>query len=411
MILTGERMILDRMKKETEIEHICRYKFAQQFVVGKRVLDAACGSGYGTKILAECAADVTGMDISAEAIAFAEKEYAQPNARYLVGSVDCLPFEDNSFDVIISFETIEHVNEVIQNSFLSEIKRVLKENGILIMSTPNKKKYTDERSGKHSEYHVKEFYVEEFRDFLGDKFDYVKFERQFYARSACIIDDESYQAQIEGFNEEGMYVVAIASDMNIKEMMNNSFVMRYPAKYERMNDYVQVFYSDTMSYSEENSQLVEIDNREEYHDVHIKLDGIRCRYLRIDPIKGRGMIRVTGIEIKLINGEKIQIDEYTSNASRKENGILYFCYNDPQIFIEFSEEYRIDLISFKFMIVNSKSYEDGEDPIVHLLYEENSNLKKVNDRLQKQITDIYDSKTWKIQQKIVKILEIFERKK
>ena len=233
MILTGERMILNRMRKETEIEHLCRYQYAKQFVAGKKVLDAACGSGYGTKILAEDAGEVVGMDISSEAIAYARNEYMQSNTRYVVGSVEKLPFEDQVFDVIVSFETIEHVNETIQNAFLNEIKRVLKEDGILIMSTPNKKKFTDERGGKLSKYHVKEFYVEEFRDFLNKQFNYVVLEQQFYAQAACIVDKSTCQAQIDGFKDEGMYVIAVASDTALKDIVRNSVIVRCPKEYKK----------------------------------------------------------------------------------------------------------------------------------------------------------------------------------
>lgn len=432
MILTGERMILNRMKKETEVEHICRYQFAKQFVTGKRVLDAACGSGYGTKILAEDASEVTGIDISAEAVAYAEKEYKQSNTRYLVGSVEKMPFADQSFDVIISFETIEHIDEIAQDSFLSEIKRVIKNDGILIISTPNKKKFTDERGGKHSEYHVKEFYVEEFRKFLARKFDYVIFQQQFYAKSACIIDSEGSQAQITDFNDEGMYVIAIASNMDIRNVVRTSFIMRYPEKYEMTNDFVQVFYSQEKNYSEENSQLVEIDNRNEFQEVYVKLDGIKCRYLRIDPITGRGIIRVIGIKINLTSGEIVKISEYTSNADREENGDLYFYNKDPQIYISLMDEEVIDSLEFKFIFVNYINGKNGDDTIIHFLLEQNENLernnnklwkennelqkesndlRKENNELEKKMMEIYNSKMWKVQQKIAKILRILGMEK
>lgn len=381
MILTGERMILDRMRKETEIEHLCRYQYAKQFVTGKKVLDAACGSGYGTKILAEGAAEVVGMDISAEAIAYAENKYKQSNTRYLIGSVERLPFGDQTFDVVVSFETIEHVNESIQNSFLSEISRVLRKDGILIMSTPNKKIFTDERGGGYSEYHVKEFYVDEFKNFLDNKFDYVTFKQQFYAKSACIIGEEDCQAQIAGFGDGGVYVIAIASNIDIKEIVKESFVLRYPEEYEQMNDFTQVFYSNTMNFTEENSQISEIDNRNVSQIICIFFDGIKCKYLRIDPITGRGIICFVKIEITLADRKKIKVEKYTSNASKEENGTLYFYAEDAQIIIDLGEEKAIDSIDIEFLLVNRVNGLNGDNAIIQILMGDNEQLRKENDEL------------------------------
>ena len=418
MVLTGERMILDRMKKETEIEHICRYQYAKQFVANKRVLDAACGTGYGTKILAECAEEVIGMDISSETIAYAIKNYKQVNTRYLIGSVECLPFEDQSFDAIVSFETIEHVNGIIQYSFLNEIKRVLKEDGILIMSTPNKKEFTDKRGGKHSEYHVKEFYLDEFRDFLKGSFNHVLLEKQFYAKSACIINETDTQAQITDFDDEGMYVIAIASDADVEKIGNKSFIMRYPQEYEQMNDFTQIFYSSVGEFNEENSQLAEINNNGESQIVSIQFDGIKCKQLRIDPMTGRGIICIEKMKIRLTDGNTVEIEDYASNAYKKENKILYFCDNDPQIFVELDDEKVIDSIEFGFKKIKAPNGLYGDDAIISILKESNGVLKRDNNNLkikcdileesngemQKQLNEIYNSKTWRLQQKLINVI-------
>ena len=123
---TGERFLPKDCKGEMEIEHYQRYRFAAAFVEGKKVLDAACGEGYGSSILSEKAKEVTGLDISAETVENANKKYEKDNLSFRAGSVESLPFEDDSFDVVISYETIEHVTGEIQESFLKEIRRVLK---------------------------------------------------------------------------------------------------------------------------------------------------------------------------------------------------------------------------------------------------------------------------------------------
>ena len=97
------------------------------------------------------------------------KKYGNHNLKYVSGSVEKLPFENEQFDIVISFETIEHVKESVQKSFLNEIKRVLKKDGMLIMSTPNKAIYTDLVNGKNR-YHIKEFYAQEYIDFIKSYF-------------------------------------------------------------------------------------------------------------------------------------------------------------------------------------------------------------------------------------------------
>ena len=118
--------------------------------------DAACGEGYGSSLLAEEAEEVTGLDIDKEAVENANHKYGNKKLSYLKGSIEELPFEDHTLDVVVSFETIEHVGEEIQKKFLEEICRVLKPEGTLIMSTPNKAVYTDLVEGENP-FHVKEF--------------------------------------------------------------------------------------------------------------------------------------------------------------------------------------------------------------------------------------------------------------
>lgn len=171
---TGERFVPDLSEKYIVAEHYQRYNAVLNIVKGQKVLDAACGAGYGTALMASVAEEVTGIDISSEAITFANHRYSDiSNAKYLEASIAELPFSDNTFDVIISFETIEHVEEELQNKFLKEIKRCLKDDGILVMSSPDKRTYSD-LPDFHNEFHVKEFYFDEFDAFLHKEFKYVE---------------------------------------------------------------------------------------------------------------------------------------------------------------------------------------------------------------------------------------------
>jgi len=150
-----ERMVPSKHKGSSIYgEHIARYEAAQDIVKDKIVLDIACGSGYGTSLLSKYAKRITGVDISNDAVNFANKEYCGDNIIFKKSNGKTIPFEDDSFDVVTSFETIEHINEY--EFFMAEIKRVLKPNGLFILSTPNKLEFSQ---GNH--FHVHEFIHDE----------------------------------------------------------------------------------------------------------------------------------------------------------------------------------------------------------------------------------------------------------
>ena len=171
MSYTGERFLPTESNHEMNIEHYQRYRFALQLVKGKTILDAACGEGYGSYLLSQEATHVFGMDIDAVVVSEASKKYTASNLQYLVGNVSSLPFENGSFDCVVSFETLEHIDSDSQIKFLSEIKRILKPDGILIMSSPNKAVYTDLVQGKNK-FHIKELYCNEFIELLKNYFQY-----------------------------------------------------------------------------------------------------------------------------------------------------------------------------------------------------------------------------------------------
>ena len=163
---TGERF-LPECTGEIWAEHWHRYLFAARHVAGRDVLDAACGEGYGAAWLARHAKSVTGLDVDAPTIAAARAKYLAPGLRFETGSVAAMPFADASFDCVVSFETLEHLAE--QQAMLAELRRVLRPDGVLIISTPNKVEYSEKRDF-HNEFHVRELYEDEFRALLGRNF-------------------------------------------------------------------------------------------------------------------------------------------------------------------------------------------------------------------------------------------------
>jgi ubiquinone/menaquinone biosynthesis C-methylase UbiE len=133
----GEQVVEGGTPKRVWEDHQARYAFAAPLAVGRRALDAACGTGYGSFALAERgAADVLGVDINEQALGFARSRYQRANLRYAVADVTRLPLEDGAVEFITSFETIEHVDDA--ESTLSEFTRVLRPHGLLLISSPNR---------------------------------------------------------------------------------------------------------------------------------------------------------------------------------------------------------------------------------------------------------------------------------
>ncbi|MBS0321707.1 MAG: class I SAM-dependent methyltransferase [Proteobacteria bacterium] len=152
---TGERFV-PGVPGEIELEHVHRYAFAQRLVAGRRVLDCACGEGYGSALLAKTAASVAGVDIDGPTLAHARETYGTlAHVAFHQASAAALPFADASFDAIVSFETIEHLPADLQPAMLAEFARVLAPGGLVILSAPNRVEYSDKR-GYANEFHLHE---------------------------------------------------------------------------------------------------------------------------------------------------------------------------------------------------------------------------------------------------------------
>lgn len=235
---TGERFIPGIDDKKLEIEHMQRYSSFCRYVEGKDVLDAACGEGYGSRILAERAKSVTGLDISEDTVKRANEIYAKDrdNLSYVCGSIAQMDMiEQDSVDVVISFETIEHVDEDIQKTFLAEIKRVLRPDGILIMSTPNKRIYSD-LYDYHNEFHVKEFYQEDFMDFIGAEFKNMKVYTQSF-EVACILEslgteDDNLKVYNSAQADEAKYIIVVAGNGELPEINSTAVTVCTPGEYD-----------------------------------------------------------------------------------------------------------------------------------------------------------------------------------
>jgi SAM-dependent methyltransferase len=158
---TGERLDPGAHPAEILQQHAARYMFAARYCVGKQVLDVASGLGYGTDYLRRQGADVIGLEIDIAAVQYSQYHYS--SATFVHGNAEAMPDEwGKSFDVIVSFETIEHLKR--PQDFLQEVIRCLRPGGLFICSTPNKGLYPFDN---RNPFHVREYRPGEFVCFIG----------------------------------------------------------------------------------------------------------------------------------------------------------------------------------------------------------------------------------------------------
>lgn len=136
---TGERLI-NGTEGFIKLEHLHRYALAMELVENKIVLDIACGEGYGSNLMAEKAKEIFAMDIDNTIVDHAAFTYKKRNLKFLTGDIRNTSFPDHTFDVIVCFETLEHVDE--HHIVMTEFKRILKPQGVILMSTPEKANYS-----------------------------------------------------------------------------------------------------------------------------------------------------------------------------------------------------------------------------------------------------------------------------
>ncbi|HEX7297904.1 MAG TPA: class I SAM-dependent methyltransferase [Solirubrobacteraceae bacterium] len=219
----AERFVPGERRGELiEAEHLARYWWASQMVAGRRLLDAGCGVGYGTAMLARAgAAEAIGLDLSPDSVAAAGK--AHPELTFVTGDVHALPFEDDRFEVVTCFEVIEHVDR--QQEVIAELARVLRPDGVLAISSPNRGVYP---SG--NPHHVHEYTPEELRAELAMAFAHVELRRQHDWVASAVLDDgqvsdaelgslDADVGKVVGY-EPGSetYTLAIASQQPLRAM-------------------------------------------------------------------------------------------------------------------------------------------------------------------------------------------------
>jgi SAM-dependent methyltransferase len=212
---TGERVVFGQVDDDLWNEHYSRYAFATRFCANALVLDAGCGVGYGSHVLSGDAKQVVGVDLSLDAVRYAEEHYPSVNQRWLCASCTQLPFLDSTFDAVIAFEVIEHLAD--WPKLLLEARRLLTPTGVFMVSTPNKIVYEQTRGDAGpNPFHDHEFEYTEFRDALNTFFPHVEIILENHA--ACVVfESESSRAradaQFEGRSDatQANFFIAVCS--------------------------------------------------------------------------------------------------------------------------------------------------------------------------------------------------------
>jgi hypothetical protein len=221
---TGERVV-PQIDGDAVLEHLHRYALALELARGKVVLDIACGEGYGSYLLGAVAERVIGVDVAPEVIAHARRAYPGDNLTFLEGSCTAIPLDDGAVDLVVSFETLEHIAE--HEVMMAEVRRVLRPGGALLLSTPDKRTYSD-LPHYTNPFHVRELYLEQFEQLLRDHFRNVWVWGQRIVHGSVVAPvrgrpgpgggrfltcrgDFSHVARSEGM-DDAIYLLAVASD-------------------------------------------------------------------------------------------------------------------------------------------------------------------------------------------------------
>ncbi len=232
---TGERLT-SALDGQTQIEHYHRYLFARSFCAGRDVLDVASGEGYGSAQIAQVARSVVGVEYSESTVRSACANFPRENLRFVRGDARALPLADASIDVVTSFETIEHFGG--QEAFLSEIRRVLRPDGQVVISTPDRDIYSPSHVPPN-EYHVRELSRLEFVALLRRYFSHVDLLLQRPIVGSVLLPEEPAQTDPLVFDRRGAthfeactvlprapYIVAIASNRAIPPLPASLFIER-----------------------------------------------------------------------------------------------------------------------------------------------------------------------------------------
>ena len=414
ILCNDERLVaVENIDSQIENEHRLRYKLATLLVENKRVLDVACGSGYGTNMLSKTAKSVIGVDLSQAAVDYCSNKYQSDNLEFKQMSADELDFPEHSFDVVVSFETIEHLTEEAQKKFLYHIKRVLTKDGLLIMSSPNRDVWSKMINKEDNKHHLHELNEEEFKQLLNDYFENVDFYYQNYIPTTFVMSDEKnstipvvFSDNFNGYEMSG-YEIALCSDVNIDADFSGLYVPQLSHAYNESElGFVDVsLYCDCGEGYCEDDKLhaplqYTVDGR-----VYAEFEMPKNAYaLRFDPGERPCVISQFEISDKMLsyvvqNGytidDKIVFSKYDpilliegrEQYAKGEKIVFTFKYEQPDCFELIKQ---LNTLSKRYLELEKKFFLDGkevnkqEEHYLQCLKDKDIHIKNVESIIQEQ---------------------------
>jgi SAM-dependent methyltransferase/glycosyltransferase involved in cell wall biosynthesis len=260
MEFTGERFVPE-LEGNIALEHLHRYAVARELARGMHVLDIACGEGYGSAMLAEVAGRVIGVDISKDVIDHAAIKYRKRNLEFKVGSCSSIPVENASVDLVVSFETLEHHDQ--HEAMMSEIRRVLRPEGVLIISSPEKHEYSVVPSYSNP-FHIRELHRDEFEKLIGSYFKHAALFGQRIVYASGIAREKDTGDMVSFSQENGsikvnegiarpLYLIAVASDGTVPKIATGILEQRSRTDVLRDHD------SQTAALAERDAQIAHLN--------------------------------------------------------------------------------------------------------------------------------------------------------
>jgi glycosyltransferase involved in cell wall biosynthesis/SAM-dependent methyltransferase len=346
---TGERLV-PAVRGAVALEHLHRYAIATTLVAGLDVLDIASGEGYGSQLLALRARSVVGVDIAPEAVRHAQGKYPRANLSFLEGSCTVIPLPDASVDVVVSFETIEHIQE--HEQFMAEVVRVLRKGGKLLISTPQCSS-DDVAVASANPFHQRELTRAEFETLLRSHFVHVDLLGQRVAHASVILANDAGEPRKRGvftgdfgtieFSEDPpspTFVFALCSDAPLPAIPVGNFEFKaepVPSSLPEYACFAQVFadqgewYNETLSIRQpvvpEVWQTLRFDHLESIHSDP-------QRKLRIDFIDQPMLVEVAGIRVVREADNAVLYDASSEAEFRRfehSADVLTFCEGERLI--------------------------------------------------------------------------------
>ncbi|MBE1424579.1 SAM-dependent methyltransferase [Desulfomicrobium macestii] len=354
LVFDGERYVPE-IGGFIHAEHMHRYRIAQILTTGKDVLDVACGEGYGSNLLAADALSVTGIDISAKALDNAQLTYSRDNLCFIQGNCAELPCKSSSFDVVASFETIEHHDQ--HEEMLHELRRVLRPDGVLLISSPNRPEYNRSLS-EPNPYHVKELDFNEFAVLLQSHFQNVVFYAHRVLNASCIAPLDDCARFFRHFDISGggafdiprpVYYLAVASNGPLPDLGASVYEVQTMDLLSQRNGvsearlYIsEIVDEELQAYSESRGAAVlyPVSGQRQVLRLPMPADLNPLACIRLDPanrpmamwIHGLALEKVDGSELWRWNGDARTCVNIGGLSIRNEaDGLLLLCLNDdPQ---------------------------------------------------------------------------------